>query len=231
MHFHVLIGNDLTIAAPNVGHMMPVPAVEAPVNIAWALWANGSKHKLANDVMHMHQPIAQGFHDCGRLIPHLSPLDLVLGPAQSSRKVMLSAMDVKVQGEPVGLAEFPMLTCGIVPMPCGLAPGALANEVLVGFDPLWDLLVCAIGVYLEVSVVSTINIAIFIASLAGGPGGRIAAEVVKALAGLAIAFFAGEVLSEVDVARRVVEYLRSLRGKGRGIEAPPLDDPSAWDEI
>ncbi len=234
MEAHVVIATDLTIALPNVGHVMPMLSIEVPVNIEWAIWANSSKHALARNVLHQGSPMAQAFHDCGKLIAHLQPLDIILGPIQSSRQIMFSAMDVLIEGEPVGFAEAmtPMLTCGLVPMPVGAAVTSYSNDVIVGMDFLWDFVLCWAGTIVEMVIMGSVNTALTIAGMATGGGSTFAAEVGKSAAETLVGIAVGELLSMLSPGRRYIEDMREQRGQGDVV--PPFHRgpyvPS-WDEI
>ena len=242
MRQKVVIGNNTTWLFPastDVSHVLIVPCPEAPVNVQWAIWMNGNdKHKLAQNVRHKNQPIAQNFHDCGMLIPHLSPLDWAVGPSASSRKIFFSAMDVLAQGKSVGFALItespptPMLSCGLIPLPVGEAWDAASNGVIVGMDPVLDYELCWEGIVVEIAV-AAVQVGVQVAVMALSAGG-IAAKSLVGIVGELVAsqladpqflwetgnyyhdwFNPGEIV--IDDGRRPVRNSRP--------------DPTAWDEI
>lgn len=162
MQQKVSTAGDLTIVAPafiDISHVILGPCVELPANIGYLPPINSGDHKLAHDVQHRGQAIAQAFHNCGRYIVHLSGYgDPAIGTFQSSRTCMFSAMEVLAENEPIGfgllfnMPPTPMLTCGNIPLPIGDATDSVANSVIVGMDPLWDYALSWVGVAVEMLV-------------------------------------------------------------------------------
>lgn len=177
MQKKISIGSDLTWVAPamtNISHVLFMPCPESPVNMDFVGSLNRplGHHQLADSVLHRNAKIVQHFHDCGRLIPHLSPIDAVVGLAQSSRQVRFSESSVLIQGLPVGFAMLfsstptPMLTCGLIPLPIGDACSE-GNGVIVGLDPL-DYDACVQGLLLDIAVGTAVSIANAILTIATG---------------------------------------------------------------
>lgn len=240
MKDNVVVANDLTWLPVTVGfdvsHMMAAPGFEVPCNIEWAAWANSGYHELAPTVLHQNSAIAQAWHNCGRLIAHLlQPPSVILGPLQSTRTIMFSAMAVRVEGSPIGFANLilgqsmptPMLTCGLVSLPVADAMTAPSNTVIVGMDPELDYALCWEGVVVEMAasaVIGAVNVVLTIAT--AGTSAIFAA--IAAVIGLS----ATEGGIEFGAGRRWVE-----RGRGQsGSDPSPRSnavtaDPASWPSI
>jgi len=141
------------LAAPAIPTPTPVPSVEMT---AIQLWAPGYALNMNNLTMrsittkdpvnHMYQPIVLDAHQCGPMIPDLTPpvpanqWYAVMWPL-SEREFMFSASTVKMNGEATGCAQtvgippLPLMTCGDpVSAPTALMhPLQLMNSVSVGF--------------------------------------------------------------------------------------------------
>jgi len=136
--------------------------------IATQMWTYGyvmNQNKLTKKVLHKGMPIVQGGHDCGMMIPDITPpmpantWYAVMWPL-SSRKITFAAATVEMDGQPTGctFAPFiPMMTCGdpisaptaMVPLPL-----QLRNDVIVGMTWM-DLLkgLVSIGVSMAIDFV------------------------------------------------------------------------------
>ena len=238
MNKPVVVASDMTVVTPNCGHVVPLPAVEVAVPIEHEASFNSYfRHRLAASVRHKNSAIAQGWHDCGRLIDHnLGPLDVIVGYVMSSRQIMFSAGAVQVEGHPVGFATIvfgpgpptPMLTCGLVPLPVGSAVTSASNTVIVGMHPILDYRACWEGVAIDIWAGTLISVASVLITIFTA-GGAVAFDVASELGffGLdALMDIAGRTLSP---GQRWVEYRRG--------DAPPAapnsagSDPSSWPSI
>lgn len=104
---------------------VPAPSIETYATQMWTAGYILNKNKLTQTVKHtrVQLPIVQKGHDCGPMIPDLTPtfpsnyLYAVIWPF-TSRKIMFSASKVKMDGKATGCActfaipPLPMMTCG-----------------------------------------------------------------------------------------------------------------------
>jgi hypothetical protein len=117
---------DVTIGA-NTHNCLPsvpgMPFVTVSIEmVALQMWTAGyfcGQNKFTTTVVHNGFQIVQDGHDIGMLIPDVTipPVNLLyplIWPF-SSRKIMVSASTVKMNGKPTGMAcipLIPMITCG-----------------------------------------------------------------------------------------------------------------------
>ncbi len=260
MQQKIVIANDTsTLFTPfDMSHGAPVMATwEAAVPIEWQKAINSSFHKLAHQVRHKDQAVAQWYHDCGYWINHVGPFgDIIFGPLSSARSIMFSAGAVRVQGEAVGFGAMvnapptPMLVCGSVPLPLGDATTSTGNSVIVGMDPLLDYLVCWNGVVIEMYIgfqMYGISVALALAALVAAPpaagagvlGIILGAVIPTSILDLAanVAPIAGDLLNrQLNPSQRAAEQVRRAGGQPgsggeNGATALGTDSPSTWDQI
>ncbi len=113
--------------------------------VATQMWAYGyamGQNDLTKKVLHKNMPIVRSEHNCGMMIPDLTPpmpgnlWYTVMWPF-SSREIAFPASKVKMEGTPTGCAfgpVLPMMTCGEpVSAPTAFVhPIQLLNNVYVG---------------------------------------------------------------------------------------------------
>ena len=152
-------------------NVLAPPAIPAPVPmlsmemIATQMWTYGyvmNQNKLTSTVLHKYMPIVQSGHDCGMMIPDITPpvpsntYYAIMWPF-SSRKITFAASTVKMDKQPTGCAVFPiipMMTCGdpISAPAASVSPIQLLNNVRVGMtrgDRLMGLANIAISVVID----------------------------------------------------------------------------------
>lgn len=121
---------------------VPVPSIsiEMAVNQDWPPGEFANTHKRAATVQHKGRRIVLEGHDCGPMIPDVTPLFplnyfyLIMWPF-SSRKFTFSASTVQADAAPIGCAALflPMMTCGDpISAPTGIALSSWTNTVEVG---------------------------------------------------------------------------------------------------
>lgn len=119
-----------------------LPSMEMVATQMWTFGYLSGKNKLTQKVLHKNLPIVQMGHDCGRMIPDITPPmpTNLWYPAMwmfSSRKIVFPASTVQMEDKPTGCAfaqMLPMMTCG-EPMSAPTAfvhPTQLLNNVYVG---------------------------------------------------------------------------------------------------
>jgi hypothetical protein len=129
------------VSPPQIPAPVPMMSVEM---IATQLWSYGyamNQNKLTRKVLHKGMPIVQGGHDCGMMIPDMTPpmpanaFYPVMWPL-SSRKTTFAASTVKMDKKPTACASgpFTMMTCGdpISAPTAQVHPTQLLNNVIVG---------------------------------------------------------------------------------------------------
>nr|MBK7064828.1 hypothetical protein [Deltaproteobacteria bacterium] len=121
---------------------VPVPSIsiEMAVNQDWPPGEFANTHKRAATVQHKGRRIVLEGHDCGPMIPDVTPLFplnyfyLIMWPF-SSRKFTFSASTVQADGAPIGCAApyLPMMSCGDpISAPTGIALTSMNNTGEVG---------------------------------------------------------------------------------------------------
>ncbi len=137
---------------------IPTPSIEMLINM---MWVPGTfSHKFTKDIFHKGQRIVQEGHDCGALIPDITPMCIVnfyylIAWPTSKRAVTFGASTVKIDQENAGCVffYFPMMTCGQpFSLPSSVPLTNLLNNVLVGMtldDLLAGLMQIAISMALD----------------------------------------------------------------------------------
>lgn len=163
------------LAPPAVPMPTPMISVEMICTQMWTLGFLVGQNKLTTKVMHKCVPIVLDGHDCGMMIPDITPpimanlYYLIMWPF-SSRKITFASSTVKMDGTPTGCAQIglpplPMMTCGDpVSAPTSLVLSNQLNTVTVGFS-LFDLFM---GI-LSIAISMIID---FVFEMVGGNGGK-----------------------------------------------------------
>jgi len=158
--FGVLTHNVLS--PPQIPAPVPMMSIEMFARQMWPPGYVMNQNKLTKKVLHKGRPIVQAGHDCGMMIPDITPLMpanayyAIMWPF-SSRKITFAASTVKMDKQPTGCAVFPiipMMTCGdpISAPAASVSPIQLLNNVRVGMtrgDRLMGLANIAISVVID----------------------------------------------------------------------------------
>lgn len=219
--FSVFVNTDYDISFGVLTHNVllppgiPVPTPMYSVEmVATQWWPPGfamNQNKLTTTVKHVQQNIVLNGHDCGMLVPDITPPVLVqywyaICWPFSSRKITFAASTVKMDGQPVGCAQLgpvplPMMTCGDpVSAPTALFMfNCFTSTVKVGMT-LGDLLVGLLSIALSMAID-------FAFEMIGG--GKSAGDVVQ---GYGRQAFSREAMERV--AQTATESLAVQLGKG-----------------
>ncbi len=171
MRVTVNISNDFSVGVL-LHNVLAPPAVPVPAPmlsieiIAFQFWPPGyamNQNKLTTTVKHKGMSIVQDGHDCGALIPDITPPVMpnlfytIMWPF-SSRKIVFGASTVKMNGQSTGCSQMlliplPMMTCGD-PVSAPLALPAILqklNTVEVGMT--WtDILAGLAGIAISMVI-------------------------------------------------------------------------------
>ncbi len=176
-------------APPAIPAPVPTPSVEMVAPFLWIYGFAMNQNKFSNGAKPVTCKgtwVVLDGHECGMLIPDITipPAPNVLVPLYwlfSSRKPIMAASTVKMNGTPVacaqllGLPPIPMMTCGDpVGAPTTLSPINLLNRCAVGITWL-DILVAVINVAASMAID-------YIASDRTRVGDRIAKELERRIA-------------------------------------------------
>jgi hypothetical protein len=150
------------LAPPVVPVPAPMISVEMICTQMWTLGFLLGQNKLTTTVMHKSVPIVLDGHDCGTMIPDITPpvmanLFYVISWPFSSRKIAFASSTVKMNGTPtacaqIGLPPLPMMTCGDpISAPTSLVLSNQLNTVDCGFS-LFDLFMGIIGILISIII-------------------------------------------------------------------------------
>jgi hypothetical protein len=171
--FTVFVNKDADISFGMLTHntlfppAVPVPTPALSVEmVAFQKWLYGfvmNQNKLTTTVKHVGQGIVLSGHDCGMLIPDITPPVFVNAWYAvcwpfSSRKITFAASTVKMDGQPVGCAQMgpvplPMMTCGDpVSAPTALFMfNCFTSQVRVGMS-LKDLMMGLLEIAVSIAI-------------------------------------------------------------------------------
>ncbi len=150
----------MALCPPPIPVPVPTISIEMVVNQDWPPGSLNKQHKRTSTVEHKTRKIVQEGHDCGVLIPDVTPMFIaniwyiIMWPF-SKRKILFSASSVHADGLPVGCAALflPMMTCGEpLTMPTTLTPSSMMNTVeveMTGRDLLIGLLYAVVSIAIE----------------------------------------------------------------------------------
>ncbi len=148
---------------PAVPTPTPMISVEMLCTMLWPPGYAMNQNSLTTTVMHMGSNIVLDGHDCGMLIPDITPPIPVhyyyfISYPFSSRKIAFSASTVKMNGKPVGCAQMgiptiPFMTCGDpISGPLGIPlSNRFARSVKVGMS-FGDFLMGLLGIALSIAI-------------------------------------------------------------------------------
>jgi hypothetical protein len=122
---------------------IPGPSIEVPTRTDWSHSMMTPQDTLSKTVKHKGELIALDGHDCGKMIPDITPVYLPnawypICWSFSSRKMVFSASKIKIQGKPAAChgQQFPMMCCGEpVSFPGCLPITNQLNTVQLGMTP------------------------------------------------------------------------------------------------
>lgn len=171
--FSVFVNTEYDISFGVLTHnvLLP-PAVPTPTPmvsiemVATQWWPPGfamNQNKFTTTVKHVQQNIVLDGHDCGMLVPDITPPFPVqyyyaIAWPFSSRKTAFAASSVKMDKTPVGCAQLgpvplPMMTCGDpISAPTAFALfNCFTSQVKVGMS-LLDLLLGLLGIAISIAI-------------------------------------------------------------------------------
>jgi len=149
------------LSPPQIPSTVPMMSMEMVATQMWTYGYVMNQNNFTQTVRHKKMPIVQSGHDCGMMIPDVTPpmpanvWYSVMWP-MSSRKISFAASTVKMDGTPTGCAfgpVFPMMTCGepVSAPTAQVHPTQLLNNVYVGMT-LGDILRGLAMIALEMAV-------------------------------------------------------------------------------
>lgn len=159
--FGVLTHNVLL--PPGIPTPAPMISVEMVATQWWPPGFAMNQNKFTTTVKHVQQNICLNGHDCGMLIPDITPPVPVhyyyaISWPFSSRKMTFAASTVKMNGQPVGCAQLgpvplPMMTCGDpISAPTALFMfNCFTSQVKVGMT-LGDLLMGLLDIAISIAI-------------------------------------------------------------------------------
>ncbi|MSP26593.1 MAG: hypothetical protein EXR75_15880 [Myxococcales bacterium] len=150
------------LATPIVPVPTPMISIEMICTQMWTLGFLLGQNKLTTKVLHKSGPIVLDGHDCGTMIPDITPLMManlfyVISWPFSSRKIAFASSTVQMEGTPTGCAQIglpllPMMTCGDpISAPTSLVLSNQLNTVTVGIT-LFDLFMGTIGILISIII-------------------------------------------------------------------------------
>lgn len=171
------------LAPPVVPMPTPMISVEMICTQMWTLGFLLGQNKLTTKVMHKSVPIVLDGHDCGTMIPDITPpimanLYYLIAWPFSSRKIAFASSTVKMDGTPTGCAQIglpplPMMTCGDpVSAPTALVLSNQLNTVTVGVS-LFDLFMGILGILISMAI----DFVFEMASLSKASAGKVASSI------------------------------------------------------
>jgi hypothetical protein len=150
------------LAPPVVPTPAPMLSVEMICTQMWTLGFLLGQNKLTTTVLHKSVPIVLDGHDCGTMIPDITPpimanLYYLISWPFSSRKIAFASSSVEMNGKPtacaqIGLPPLPMMTCGDpVSAPTSLVLSNQLNTVSVHIS-LFDLFMGLLGILISMVI-------------------------------------------------------------------------------
>lgn len=148
---------------PGPPALMPMqPSIEMLITQSWLPGLLFNKHSISKKVVHYNSPISLAGHDCGPMIPDLTPsvppnLKYPIIWFNSSRKFVFTASMVKHDGKNVACAALwpplPMMTCGDpISAPTAMLNTNIINSEKVGLslaDFLLGLAAAAVSMLID----------------------------------------------------------------------------------